>query len=293
MKNKNGSKITYHWKSNYPINIHILPTEQSSRLLRAKSNGNIFLGHHKDFIFDAENWEYLNIYITSKEPIKEGDWCVCIVNEKITRIMKVSDVSKDDFWFVQNGRNVCLEKENCKKIILTTDQDLIEDVVQSINDEFLEWFVENPTCEFVEVTRDFADEGVKGITHYGKYFITIPQEDKNNENTTLNDLITNTLKGKSVIVYEYDALFVLTNNFVSNNRRISHWYINDNEENRIPYGLKTHWDDLQIKKHVGTIVSVSGYHMDYEGTSITMVVNVDGSNKHINLHMENTMELVS
>jgi hypothetical protein len=50
-------------------------------------------------------------------------------------------------------------------------------------------------------------------------------------------------------------------------------------------------DWKKIKKHVGTIVSVSGYHMDYEGTSITMVVNVDGNNKHINLHMENTMEL--
>jgi hypothetical protein len=110
-------------------------------------------------------------------------------------------------------------------------------------------------------------------------------------NTTLNDIITETLKGRSVVVYEYDALFVYSDNWVTNNRRISHWYINNNEENKEPYQLKTHWDDLQIKKHVGTIVSVSGYHMDYEGTSITMVVNVDGNDKHINLHMENTMEL--
>ena len=41
-----------------------------------------------------------------------------------------------------------------KKIILTTDQDLIKDGVQEIPDEFLEWFVKNPTCEFVIVKSD-------------------------------------------------------------------------------------------------------------------------------------------
>jgi flavorubredoxin len=41
-------------------------------------------------------------------------------------------------------------KKYCK-IILTTDGDLIKDGVQSIDDEFLEWFVENPSCEEVEV----------------------------------------------------------------------------------------------------------------------------------------------
>ena len=38
-----------------------------------------------------------------------------------------------------------------KKITLTTDQDLINDGVQEIDDEFLEWFVKNPKCEFIEV----------------------------------------------------------------------------------------------------------------------------------------------
>jgi hypothetical protein len=34
---------------------------------------------------------------------------------------------------------------------LTTNQDLINDGVQPIEDDFLEWFVKNPSCEFVEV----------------------------------------------------------------------------------------------------------------------------------------------
>jgi hypothetical protein len=38
-----------------------------------------------------------------------------------------------------------------QKIILTTDQDLIKDGVQAIDDEFLKWFFKNPSCESVEV----------------------------------------------------------------------------------------------------------------------------------------------
>jgi hypothetical protein len=34
---------------------------------------------------------------------------------------------------------------------MTTDQDLIKDGVQAIDDEFLEWFVQNPSCEEVGV----------------------------------------------------------------------------------------------------------------------------------------------
>jgi len=42
------------------------------------------------------------------------------------------------------------KNKNIKKIILTTDQDLIKDGVQSIDDEFLEWFVNNPSCDRID-----------------------------------------------------------------------------------------------------------------------------------------------
>lgn len=69
-------------------------------------------------------------------------------------------------------RKECLGKEVCK-IILTTDQDLIKDGVQAIDDEFLQWIVKNPSCERVEVKcyskfndGDFTD-----------YKIIIPKEE--------------------------------------------------------------------------------------------------------------------
>jgi hypothetical protein len=48
---------------------------------------------------------------------------------------------------------------------MTTDRDLIRDCVQAIDDEFLEWFIKNPSCEGVEV---------QDCVNY--YKILIPQE---------------------------------------------------------------------------------------------------------------------
>lgn len=61
----------------------------------------------------------------------------------------------------------------CKKIILTTDPDLIADGVQGIDNEFLRWFIKNPTCEFVEVKELLSNNG---NAFYG-YKIIIPQEE--------------------------------------------------------------------------------------------------------------------
>ena len=78
-----------------------------------------------------------NIYITSDEEIKIGDWCLCRL------IMKPFKCIGDEYW-----NNI-----DEKKIILTTDQDLIKDGVQSIDDTFLEWFIKNPSCENIEVEQ--------------------------------------------------------------------------------------------------------------------------------------------
>jgi len=73
------------------------------------------------------------LFITSDEEIKEGDWF--LTDDK--RVEKCAPYWRAREWH--------------KKIILTTDQDLIKDGVQAIDDEFLEWFVKNPSFEFVDV----------------------------------------------------------------------------------------------------------------------------------------------
>jgi hypothetical protein len=108
-----------------------------------------------------------NIYITSDEEIKDVDYRLNIQRD----YFKKSDKEGLDYY---NKRN-----DIFKKIILTTDQDLIKDGVQSIDDEFLQWFVKNPSCESVEVEydKDVLSYGVDLAKIYGYYKIIIPQEE--------------------------------------------------------------------------------------------------------------------
>jgi hypothetical protein len=113
-------------------NIHLIPTDKPSRLHLGKS-GLVLC----DLVFNPTTINSQNIYITSDEEIKVGDYIIELDGNEVFRSKGV--MGKND-W--------------CKKIILTTDQDLIKDGVQSIDDTFLEWFVKNPSCESVEVSYE-------------------------------------------------------------------------------------------------------------------------------------------
>jgi len=150
-------------------NIHLLPTEKPSRLYKSKITQNISMGpidisQHGDATYN------LIIYITSDEEIKEGDW-VCDIELNRVEKCKYSGTFR-----------------NWKKIILTTDQDLIADGVQGIDDDFLEWFVKNPSCKEVEVKHFGTCCGNQSITqciNCKKYNpvhkIIIPQEEPKQE----------------------------------------------------------------------------------------------------------------
>jgi hypothetical protein len=117
-------------------NIHVLPTDKPSRLIKNSNENKLYLCI-QTLSIDEEIYCYpRHIYITSDEEIKEGDWC--IVGNGVDKL-NTQFTSKEEINTIW------------KKIILTTDQDLIKDGVQAIDDEFLEWFVKNPSCEFVEV----------------------------------------------------------------------------------------------------------------------------------------------
>jgi hypothetical protein len=148
-------------------NIHVIPTEKPSRLWMTKL-GNLARCHDTQPIKESLG-NNINIYITSDEEIKEGDWMIRGNEQPIK-------VTKDFFWDFG---------VRYYKIILTTDQDLIKDGVQAIDDEFLEWFVKNPSCESVEVLTDaytmqeiFELKLQNGVF---KYKIIIPKEEPKQE----------------------------------------------------------------------------------------------------------------
>jgi len=126
-------------------NIYILPTDKPSRLWITKL-GNLTRCHDIRPIKEGLG-NNVNIYITSDEEIKEGDWFY----RDSGIVFKMTEELLD---YYESNKSKDTHKRY--KIILTTDQDLIKDGVQAIDDEFLEWFVKNPSCEFVEVEKGYA-----------------------------------------------------------------------------------------------------------------------------------------
>jgi hypothetical protein len=157
-------------------NIHVLPTDKPSRLIIYNSKLELV---NYPVITPSKNQQ--NINITSDEEISISDY--------ITDGYRVWKW-KDDSSLL--GR---------KKIILTTDQDLIKDGVQAIDDEFLEWFVKNPSCEFVNIEKyhgintSIAEvnyiSGDGSLSWQGRsdlrdYKIIIPKEEPKQELPTVN-----------------------------------------------------------------------------------------------------------
>jgi hypothetical protein len=106
------------------------------------------------------------LFITNDEEIKEGDYVYSTSQDyNIQKVLK---------QFVK-GYN---DAEHYKKIILTIDQDLIKDGVQAIDDEFLEWFVKNPSCEEVEVELEIIKrrDTTLFVPPLRRYKIIIPKE---------------------------------------------------------------------------------------------------------------------
>lgn len=145
-------------------NIYMLPTDKSNRL--AIYDNNLRL-NKQDWIKENNFIIPQNIYITSNEIIKEKDiWYLW--GDKIK----------------QNKKRDTL-KSFCKKIILTTDQDLIKDGIQAIPDDFLEWFVKNSTCEKVEVVNWYNSLlsccKLKEECYCNRKRIIIPKEELNSK----------------------------------------------------------------------------------------------------------------
>lgn len=142
-------------------NVHVLPTDKPSRL---HFDDKLFLSTSPQISKNINSIvEGRNIYITSEEEIKVGDWVITPTND-IIQWAKV---------FQPDG----------KKIILTTDQVLISNGVQPIDDEFLDWFVMNPSHQDVMIGKESIVSGHNGGVQieYVYYKIIIPKEEQTSE----------------------------------------------------------------------------------------------------------------
>jgi hypothetical protein len=145
-------------------NIHILPTDKPSRLCYDKDDNLLFAPNAGFTIADGKQ----NIYITSNEDPKNKDYYWDENKLKVKRYFE----SRESFPSLLHRF----------KVILTTDPTLIADGIQSIDDEFLEWFVKNPSCEFVQTLWTIPAYKIEK-----EYRIEIPKEEPKQE--TLEEYI--------------------------------------------------------------------------------------------------------
>ena len=141
-------------------NLHILPTDKPSRLLYFGTSKELTL-QVNPATFRVFERSTQNIYITNDEYVGLSYY----VDGKLVRKGVVDD---KDYWSV---------RKDYKKIILTTDLDLIKDGVQEIDDEFLEWFVKNPSCEEVKVENVYKTASINFGNQFNYYKIIIPKEE--------------------------------------------------------------------------------------------------------------------
>jgi hypothetical protein len=152
-------------KRNKMKNIHVLPTNQKSKIFFNHNKGFEKYQFSKEpFVNGLTNTSNQHIYITNDEKPKAGDWVI-----KISSLYKGGgNIQKYSFI------DTHFEDIVFKKIILTTDLELIADGIQAIDDEFLEWFVKNPSCEYAHI-------GFIAHNDIREYKIIIPQEEPKQE----------------------------------------------------------------------------------------------------------------
>ena len=173
-------------------NIHLLPTDKPSRLGYLTKKGKEVFNDLRLFekpmpnILDSENQ---NIYITS--------------DEEITGFENNIWVIKGERIFLWQNMMALVSNNKPKKIILTTDTDLIKDNVQAIDDEFLEWFIKNPSCNKVELEVDLSKHNGQFQTKYGYKIIILKEEPCDNCN---NKVCCCIIRTQETIEYELAAL---------------------------------------------------------------------------------------
>ena len=165
-------------------NVHILSTDKASRLIQAEDDELMLLNELYENTYNINK----HIYIISDEYIGLSYY----LDGSLVRKGVVDD---KDYWEV---------RKDYKKIILTTDQELIKDGVQSIDEEFLKWVVKNPSCDFIRTLKvPYFDES----SH--SYLLVIPKEESKQElSLKINDEFLDTTSKEILytLMEEFDNL---------------------------------------------------------------------------------------
>ena len=150
-------------------NIFILPANGESRLCYVVGVEKSTLTLFEDEMGKSSRFFPQHIYITNNEDIKEGfnQWYI------------------DGFLNKPRNSSGSQYGEKQDVVLLTDDPKLIADGVQSLDDDFLNWFLNNQSCEYVEVKKGKmrlnCDGEEIGFPDMSLYKTIIPKEETKQE----------------------------------------------------------------------------------------------------------------
>jgi hypothetical protein len=156
-------------------NIFLIPTDKPSRLCIDNSCNE--LNYSEVEGLNSKHITNQNIYITNDEKVEIGEYGLGYAHG-----IK-NGVGSGWFLFKHDGSNQAKLNALCadtKKVIITNDSELIDGGVQAIDDEFLQWFIKNPSCEVVKIEKEQVNNkpgsSYSTITYY-KYKIINSQKE--------------------------------------------------------------------------------------------------------------------
>ncbi len=117
-------------------NLFLLPTENKSNIVLLKENNRLY--YHPMILSINPNIIPQYVYITTEEKFTENEYLTDGI-EVIQATPKLVEAQG------------LVDRREWKKIIITNDPELIENGVQKINQNFLNWLSENQSCEFVDI----------------------------------------------------------------------------------------------------------------------------------------------
>lgn len=112
-------------------NLHLIPTDKPSRFIYSTKYNKFMFCYEAPFFLDDIQAHHKNIYITSDEEIIGGkEWFLDLTDNSLFKNQTDKPMSKVLF-------------PECKKIVLTTDQELIVDGIEQISENVLLKIVEH------------------------------------------------------------------------------------------------------------------------------------------------------
>ena len=105
---------------------------------------------------------------------------------------------------------------------------------------------------------------------------------------TIVDILTESLIGKTIRVYEYDSIHNHTND------RVRHYYAENTQSVKDIYFDKNRgaWSDVKVNEIEVEIVGVNGQHMEYEGNFVGVMIQLLDGERYVDLKVDEKIKFV-